>query len=59
MTLFRAEKGEASVTIGTYLRILEVLRLSGDIALLAKDDVLGRKLQDLGLEPKASAKTRL
>jgi transcriptional regulator with XRE-family HTH domain len=49
MTLFRAEKGEASVSIGTYLRILEVLMLSKDIALLAKDDELGRRLQDLGL----------
>ncbi len=52
MTLFRAEKGEATVSLGTYLRILEVLRLEKDIALLAKDDVLGRRLQDLALPPK-------
>ncbi|MBC7610316.1 MAG: helix-turn-helix transcriptional regulator [Polaromonas sp.] len=49
MTLFRAEKGQATVSLGTYLRILEVLRLEQDIALLAKDDVLGRRLQDLEL----------
>lgn len=49
MTLFRAEKGEASVSLGTYLRILEVLGLDKDLGLLASDDVLGRRLQDLAL----------
>ena len=56
MTLFRAEKGEATVSLGTYLRILEVLRLEKDIALLAKDDELGRRLQDLDLPAKRSAR---
>jgi transcriptional regulator with XRE-family HTH domain len=46
MTLFRAEKGESAVALGTYLRILEVLHLQNDVALLAQDDVLGRRLQD-------------
>jgi transcriptional regulator with XRE-family HTH domain len=55
MTLFRAEKGEATVSLGTYLRILEVLRLEKDIALLAKDDELGRRLQDLDLPPRRRA----
>jgi transcriptional regulator with XRE-family HTH domain len=36
MTLFRAEKGEPAVALGTYLRILEVLELAGDLALVAK-----------------------
>jgi transcriptional regulator with XRE-family HTH domain len=45
MTLFRAEKGEAAVALGTYLRILEVLRLEGDIALLAKADELGHRME--------------
>jgi len=49
MTLYRAEKGESAVAIGTYLRILASLRLAGDIALLARDDELGRRLQDLEL----------
>lgn len=54
MTLFRAEKGAPAVSLGTYLRIMEVLRLENDIALLAKDDVLGRRLQDLELPARRS-----
>jgi transcriptional regulator with XRE-family HTH domain len=49
MTLFRAEKGAPTVSLGTYLRILEVLHLQNDVALLAKDDELGRRLQDIAL----------
>lgn len=49
MTLHRAEKGSPAVALGTYLRILVALHLETDINLLAKDDVLGRKLQDLQL----------
>ena len=52
MTLHRAEKGSPAVSMGTYLRILAALRLQDDINLLAKDDVLGRKLQDLELSRK-------
>ncbi len=49
MTLHRAEKGFPAVAIGTYLRILAALQLQDDLNLLAKDDVLGRRLQDLEL----------
>lgn len=55
MTLHRAESGSPAVSMGTYLRILAALHLDGDIALLAKDDVLGRKLQDLNLPKKRGA----
>lgn len=48
-TLHRLENGEATIALGTYLRALRVLGLEQDLDLLAKDDVLGRKLQDLGL----------
>ncbi len=58
MTLFRAEKGEASVSLGTYLRILEVLGLDKDIALLANDDALGRRLQDLALPSRRESSRR-
>jgi transcriptional regulator with XRE-family HTH domain len=50
-TLYRVEKGDPVVSLGTYLRVLRVLGLDEDLDVIAKDDVLGRKLQDLGLEP--------
>ncbi len=51
-TLHRAEKGDPAVTLGTYLKILGVLHLENDLETLAKDDVLGRRLQDLELPAK-------
>ena len=49
MTLYRAEKGVPEVSMGVYFRILAVLHLVDDFDELAKDDVLGRQLQDLAL----------
>ena len=49
-TLVKIEKGDEGVMIGSYFRVLIALGLGSDITLLAKDDILGRKLQDLGLE---------
>lgn len=37
------------MSIGYYLQVLAVLGLEKDFLLLAKDDVFGRKLQDIGL----------
>ena len=48
-TLAKAERGDPSVTLGTYLRILAIYGLENDLAILAGDDVLGRRLQDLAL----------
>jgi transcriptional regulator with XRE-family HTH domain len=48
-TLHRAEQGFPAVAIGTYLRIMAALQLQEDFNLLAKDDLLGRRLQDLEL----------
>ena len=48
-TLNRAEKGDPAVSLGIYLRILRVLGLDSDLDLLAKEDTLGRKLQDMAL----------
>jgi transcriptional regulator with XRE-family HTH domain len=48
-TLVSLEKGAPSVAMGTYVQVLFVLGLSDDLLNVAKDDVLGRKLQDAGL----------
>jgi transcriptional regulator with XRE-family HTH domain len=54
-TLIAIEKGAPSVSMGSYLMVLKALGLEQDILLLAKDDVLGRKLQDIGLVVKERA----
>lgn len=50
LTLIRIEKGNPSVAIGTYARVLYGLGLSDDILLIAKDDPVGRSLQDMELK---------
>lgn len=50
-TLHRIEKGDPVVGLGTHLRVLRVLGLDADLDRVAADDPLGRKLQDLALEP--------
>lgn len=57
-TLYRVERGDPAVAFGIYARVLQALRLEQDLATLASDDVLGRKLQDLGLEIKQRAPKR-
>lgn len=46
-TLHRLEKGDVSISLAGFLRVLQVLGLAGDIDGLASDDALGRKLQDM------------
>lgn len=48
-TLWHVEKGSDHISIGTVLQVLSVLGLKNDFKLIAKDDVLGRKLQDVDL----------
>jgi transcriptional regulator with XRE-family HTH domain len=48
-TLAKVERGNPSVTFGTYLRVLSVYGIEGDLAAVAVDDALGRRLQDLAL----------
>lgn len=48
-TLHRLEKGDTSISLGATQRVLRVLGLEADFDLLARDDALGRKLQDMAL----------
>ena len=48
-TLIKIERGDEGVAIGMFFRVLIVLGLQDDLLLIARDDVLGRKLQDIGL----------
>jgi transcriptional regulator with XRE-family HTH domain len=48
-TLYKVEKGDPSVAMGIYVQILRVLGLVEDLGLLAKEDLLGRRLQDEAL----------
>ena len=55
LTVSRIEKGVPTVAIGIYLRVLYALQLDDDILSLAKDDKLGRALQDMNLLPRKRA----
>ncbi len=57
-TLYRAERGDPAVSLGIYARVLQALRLEQDLAKLAADDELGRKLQDAGLVTRRRAPKR-
>ena len=55
LTVSRIEKGAPTVAIGIYLRVLYALQLDEDILSLAKDDKLGRALQDMNMQPRKRA----
>ena len=55
-SLWAVEKGSPSVALGIYAAVLHALNgLDTDLLLIAKDDELGRKLQDLDLQTKKRA----
>jgi transcriptional regulator with XRE-family HTH domain len=58
-TLSKVEQGDPAVAFGVYARVMQVLRLEDDLALLAVDDELGRKLQDAGITSKLRAPKRI
>lgn len=54
-TLVKIEKGDEGVAMGQYFRVLVALGLGNDITMLARDDELGRKLQDARLDVRERA----
>jgi len=56
-TLSRLEKGDPNIALGTYMRALRVLGLDKDMDAIARDDELGRKLQDLKLPGQRKPRT--
>ena len=55
LTVIRVERGLPTVAIGIYIRVLFALGLDEDILWLAKEDEVGRSLQDLDLRPRKRA----
>ena len=57
-TLYEIERGKPKMLIGNYAKVLLVLGLADDLLNVAKDDELGRKLQDAKLVVKTRAPKR-
>ena len=55
LTVSSIEKGVSTVAIGIYLRVLYALQLDEDILWLAREDKLGKSLQDLALKSRERA----
>lgn len=58
-TLGRVEQGDPAVALGVYARVLQAVGLDADLAQIARDDELGRRLQDLNLrQPRRAPRKR-
>ena len=55
ISVMRVEKGSPTVSMGIYLRILFALGMDDSILFLAKEDEMGRTLQDLDLKHRQRA----
>lgn len=53
LTIRKIQKGDSTVSIGHYVAVLSVLGMVDDLAKVASDDELGRKLQDIKLMSKS------
>ena len=58
ITLGRLEKGDLSVSLALLVRVLGVLGLEADLDHVARDDELGKRLQDLKLRRPRRASAR-
>ena len=54
-TLYKIEQGDPAVTLYSYAQVLRVLGLESDLGAVARDDVLGRRLQDEALPQRRRA----
>ncbi len=50
VTLKKIECGDPGTSLGAYAHVLQSLGLAQDLSLIARDDELGRKLQDIGMK---------
>ena len=58
-SLWKVEKGDPSVAMGIYAAVLHALNnMDKDLLLLAKDDELGRQIQDMELLTRKRASRR-
>ncbi|MDA8413151.1 MAG: helix-turn-helix transcriptional regulator [Desulfobacteraceae bacterium] len=58
-TLYKVENGDPSVAMGIYVQVLRVLGMVEDLSLIAKEDVLGRRLQDESLPQRKRAPRKI
>ncbi|MDQ6879248.1 MAG: helix-turn-helix domain-containing protein [Candidatus Dormibacteraeota bacterium] len=58
ITLARLERGDLSASLGLLVRLLGVLGLDADLDQLARDDELGKRLQDVRLRRPRRASVR-
>ena len=54
LTIRKIERGDPTVSMGHYAAVLHSLNLCKDLGLVARDDELGRKLQDIKLLKRVS-----
>ncbi len=58
-SLWKVESGNPAVAIGIYVAVLHALgNMDRDLALVAKDDEMGRQMQDLNLMTRKRASRR-
>jgi len=49
-TVWKIENGDSSVAMGAYAKVLGAIGMQEDLLLIAKDDEMGRLLQDADLD---------